>query len=62
MIPKYDVKYNFVRAVLLILVAIIFGFTAKILLGFGTTGLIIGSGIGAGIIHFHFYFKDKKWN
>lgn len=60
MIPKYDVKYSFIRWIIIILVAAIFGFTAKRILGLGTFGLIIGSGIGATLVHFYFHAKDKS--
>ena len=60
MVKKFDVKYNFIRWFLIIFFAVIFGVTAKRYFKLGTGGLIIGSGIGASIVHFYLYFKDKK--
>jgi len=60
MIRKYDVKYTALRWIFIIFLAVLFGFTAKRILGFGNMGLVIGSGIGATFVHFYLYYKDKN--
>ncbi|KAF0210164.1 MAG: hypothetical protein FD178_3696 [Ignavibacteria bacterium] len=59
MIRKYDVKYTSIRWIFIIFLALLFGFTAKQILGFGNLGLVIGSGIGATLVHFYLYYKYR---
>ena len=54
---RFDVNYNTYRWIAIITVAVTSGFAAKRLFGFGTLGLIIGSGIGATLVHFYLYNK-----